>query len=204
MKPTTIIIACAALLAASAGSWAQDTGNTRAFGNGVLPDYLAMYDIDNSGDLSVEEMQELNADRTNPDRHLKFRQQWDTNRDGRVSSDERSAAKIQIRVRIQQRRNARFDAVDTGVDGIGAADGHLSRGEFSNIAAVAASNLATPGMADRLFNHLDRDDDGRISRAEFLQSLDTVRPTTTVAPQPKAHPADNLNDLNDLGDGARN
>ena len=194
MKPITIITACAALLAASAGSWAQATGDARAFGNGVLPDYLAMYDVDDSGDLGVDEMQALNADRTNHNRHRKFREQWDTNHDGRISPEERTAARIQIRHRIQQRRNARFDAVDTGVDGLGAADGFLSRDEFIGIAAVSASDLANPGMADKLFNHLDKNDDDKVSRTEFLQSLDNVRPTTTVAPQPKAHPANNLDD----------
>ena len=188
MKPITIITACAALLAASAGSWAQTPDDGRTFGNGVLPDYLAMYNIDDSGDLSADELEILNADRTNPERHSKFRTQWDTNQDGRITLAERNAAKIHIRQRIEARRNARFDAVDTGdVDGLGAADGFLTPSEFFSISAVAASN-----HAQAIFDHLDRNDDNQISRAEFLQSLDTVRPATTATPVPKARPASNV------------
>ena len=193
MKPTIIITACAALLAASAGSSAQDTADKpRAFGNGVLPEHLAMYDVDDSGDLSLDEMEAVSADRASPDRHQKFREQWDTDRDGEISLAERNAAKIQIRRRIELRRNARFDAVDTGVDGIGAADGFLAPSEFFAIAAVAASDLANPGIAEKLFGHLDKNNDRKISRDEFLQSLDSVRPALTTTPQPKPHPAANL------------
>jgi Ca2+-binding EF-hand superfamily protein len=198
MKPITIITTCAALLAASAGSWAQTPDDGRKFGNGVLPEYLAMYDADNSGDLSMDEMWELNQDRNNPNRHSKFRQQWDTDKDGRVDSNEQSAARIEIRNRITQRRSDRFDAVDTGVNNAGtlegAQDGALSLAEFSRIKAVEAAELANTGTATRLFNFLDKDNNGLISRAEFLQSLNSVRPSSpTDAPVPKPHPANNLN-----------
>jgi Ca2+-binding EF-hand superfamily protein len=202
MKPITIITACAALLAASAGSWAEDTSDARAFGSGVLPDYLAMYDVDENGSLSQDELDALNADRTNPDRHRKFREQWDSDRDGAISADENKAAKIEIRRRIERRRNQRFNAVDTGVNDIGANDGFLTFREFSRIAAVAASNLDKPGIAERLFNHLDKNGDNRISRTEFLQSLDSVRPAPTVTPQPKPHPTTSLGDTQ-LGDRTR-
>jgi Ca2+-binding EF-hand superfamily protein len=185
MKPITTILACAALLAAAAGCHAQSTRQPRAFGNGVLPDYLAMYDVDESGDLSTEELEALNADRTRPDRHLKFRDQWDADRDGRISLEERKAAQVEIRRRILQRRSQRFDAVDTGVDGVGATDGFLTETEFSNISAVAASNLTKPGIATELFNHLDRDNDGRVSKREFLASLDRIRPEDDEVVEPK-------------------
>ena len=79
MKPITIKATCIALLGAAVFvASGQDrtpengappdegdaTRKKRTFGNGVLSQNVAIYDVDNSGGLSVEEYQALQTDRT--------------------------------------------------------------------------------------------------------------------------------------------
>ena len=183
MKPSAIKIACAALLGSALIAWGgegnenpargdegvpRDETRIRIFGDGVLSEHLSMYDIDDNGGLSVEEYQILKADRLSQARHQSFRSRWDLNHDGRIDTNERRNALARIRVLIEQRRLRRFAEVDAN------SDHYLSREEFLRINAVA--QLSTPGAGEEIFRHLDRNDDRLVSQAEFLQSLDAVRP----------------------------
>jgi Ca2+-binding EF-hand superfamily protein len=183
MKPSAIKIACAALLSTALIAWGGDGNENpapgdegvprdetrgRIFGDGVLSEHLSMYDIDDNGGLSVEEYQVLKADRLSQARHQSFRSRWDLDHDGRIDANERRNALARIRVLIEQRRLRRFAEVDAN------SDHYLSREEFLRINAVA--QLTTPGAGEEIFRHLDRNEDRRVSEAEFLQSLDAVRP----------------------------
>lgn len=196
MHTATSFIVLLALLGAGTTAWAQDKeANRRTFGSGVRSEFLSMYDIDEDGQFSAEELQVLQADRSTRQRRERFRERWDTDHNGRISDAERAAAVKAIRERIRQRRCDRFDEVDLygARDGDGP-DGFLSRTEFKSIAAVDLTNSDRPGTADTLFDKLDRDKDGRISKAEFLQTLEEVRPVPEgedPRPTPKPHEARN-------------
>jgi len=135
----------------------------RTFGNGTLPEFLALYDIDNSGGLSNEELQALRLDRNK--RKDTVRKRWDTNGDGTISNEEREAAKEAIKAAIEARRSLRFDEVDRNTDGF------LTMEEFRRITAVVQAETSTPGISDRLYQSLDLDEDGRVSKREFLRRL---------------------------------
>ena len=57
MKPSIIIIACALLLGGVEVYLAD--GHRRTFGNGALQEHMAIYDADDDGKISVEELQVL-------------------------------------------------------------------------------------------------------------------------------------------------
>ncbi len=184
MKLTTIKIACATLLGAALLAWGDeppDGTKTRVFGSGVLSDHLSMYDVDDSGGLSVEEYQALQEDRISHSRHDRFRSRWDTNRDGRIDARERQRAMERIRLLIEERRLRRFNEVDAN------SDGFLTEQEFLQINAVTTTDLDNPGVGAELFRHLDHDGDTRISKPEFLRSLNVVRPVP-VGPDPVPKP----------------
>ena len=183
MKPTTItLISCAILLAGSMlcgqdGPGVPPDPPKRAFGNGVLPEFLAVYDVNDDGSLSVEENQALNEDRNKNRRIDTFRRRWDANNDGAVSPAERETAKNAIRQIIIQRRCRRFAEVDADENG------SLSPTEFNAIGAVQSIDNTNPGTANDLFLHLDKDGNNAISKAEFLRSLDAA-PTQALGVQP--------------------
>ena len=196
MLTGTLVVLATGPAPADVGPQQQASGRTvsaeRVMGVGVLPPTVAIYDSDNSGDLSVEEKQVMDADRDN--RHQTFRNRWDTNKDGRVSPAEEQAARDLMREMIRQRRLQRFAEVDLtsandddGDGNLNEPDGFLSADEFVAINAVAMSDNASPGMADAIFNHIDSDGDGLISQAEFLESLEPQR-----IPPPEGTTADPL------------
>lgn len=187
MKPATIILVCALLVGGLEVYLGQ---NARTFGNGTLQDHMSVYDADNNQVISVEELQALQADQERIRQRLRNR--WDLDHDGRISIVEREAAREQVRVMIRQRRLMRFEGED--------ADGNdlLSEEEFFGISAVAAATTTNPTLASELFNHLDEDGDGFISKPEFLLGLDRTRAPDdgiTPKPVPERHP--------DLSDGRR-
>jgi Ca2+-binding EF-hand superfamily protein len=151
----------------------------RTFGNGTLPEHLAMYDADESGGLSEEELQVLRDDRQQRQRRLRNR--WDLDRNGVISASEREAAKAQIRKTIEDRRIQRFNEVDLN------RDGQLTLAEFRNIIAVADADTASPGVARRIFDNLDGDRNDTVSTREFLLKLDTL-PAPPGAPPPPPPP----------------
>jgi len=172
MKSVLRVLCLLALLLASAppaarGQDRDPAAGPTGFGRGedaALPDFLALYDLDEDGQLSVEERQALRIDR---ERHLKFRNRWDLDRDGTITEAERDAARVKIRRTIEEQRRRRFLEVDAN------GDRTLSRAEFEAIPAVQVSDANTPGVADSLFDHIDVDPkDDRISVEEFLAALD--------------------------------
>lgn len=191
MKSTARKLTFAALLGAAVVVWAQDddgTATKRTFGNGVLSENLAIYDVDDNGSLSVEELQALQADRLNQNRHETLRDRWDLNRDGRIDAREREQAAARIRQIIEERRCRRFNEVDLD------SDGFLVLDEFLSISAVASIDLNSPGTGIELFKHLDHDGDRKISKAEFLRSLDRLR-TSSGEDDPAPKPRDDADTL---------
>ena len=158
------VLALLILIALPALSQAQE----RTFGNGTLPEFLALYDVDNNGSLSTEELQALQADRKS--RRSRLQARWDRDGDGKISTTEREEARVAIIQTIETRRSNRFDDVDN--DG----NGFLSSIEFSRISAVVLAENDSPGLADRIFNNLDIDQDSQVSKAEFLRTLSLTPP----------------------------
>ena len=70
-KRNTVIFAALALCAFA---WAGAQAGERDFGDGTLPDHLALYDVDGDGVLSVEEIQAMKDARHN--RHAEWLEQW--------------------------------------------------------------------------------------------------------------------------------
>ncbi len=168
------ILALLALIALPALSQAQE----RTFGNGTLPEFLALYDVDNSGGLSTEELQALQADRKS--RRSRLQARWDSDGDGKISNAEREGARTAIIETIERRRSNRFDDVDN--DG----NGFLSSEEFGQISAVIVADNDSPGLANQIFNNLDLDQDSQVSKEEFLRTLALVPPERD--PNFKQHP----------------
>ena len=182
----------------------------RTFGNGTLSEFLSLYDVDDSGGLSPEELRALSADRKNSknngnkgnkgnsakrgiqlgngpkNRVARVKSRWDTDGDGKISHSEREAAKSAIRKQIEARRALRFDEVDNN------SDGFLTLAEFNSISAVSAVDEARPGVSDELYYNLDLDNDGKVSKEEFLRKIDSL-PVVDPAKIPKPHPR--INDI---------
>lgn len=166
MRTTCLIHLGLLILAASMGARADEPAVPSGFGetDGALPDFVAIYDVDNDGRISNEERQALTLER---DRNLRFRDRWDADKDGVISDSERETAKESIRLVIEKQRRRRFAHVDTDDDGF------LSREEFAVIPAVQESDAGTPGLSDRIFEHMDQSPkDGRVSEREFLSALE--------------------------------
>ena len=159
MRTTTLLIVMTLCLVARAEAQSGD----RSFGDGTLPEHLAVYDVDGDGILSVEEIQAMKDARLT--RHDDWQEQWDTNGDGVIDEDERAAAKEAIRDRIEERRTRRFNQADT--DG----DGCLTFAEFSAIPAVMELAKRHPEAPARIFDRLDVNDDDCISLEEFVVHL---------------------------------
>lgn len=173
----------------------------RTFGTGTLSEFLSLYDVDDSGGLSPEELKALSADRkksknsknngkqrgkSSKNRVARVKNRWDTDGDGKISHSEREAAKSAIRNQIEARRALRFDEVDNN------SDGFLTLAEFNSISAVGEVDEARPGVSDELYYNLDLDDDGKVSKQEFLRKIDSL-PVVDPAKIPKTHPR--LNDM---------
>lgn len=152
----------------------------RTFGNGTLPEHLAIYDADESGGLSEEELQVLREDRVQRQRRLRNR--WDLDKNGTISDSEREAAKAKIRKTIEDRRVKRFNEVDLD------RNGQLTLAEFSKITAVTQADTRTPGLASRIFSNLDTDKNNTVSTREFLLKLDTLPPAAVDGISPVDHP----------------
>lgn len=158
MKLTHTLLLCTTLLGSTAITKAADR---KPFGNGTLPEFLKVYDVNNDGKLSVEERQayEKAVRQAAKEKVKEHKLLWDTNGDGVVSDEERKAATEAMRKKIEDERAKRFDELDTNDDG------KLSAAEF-----VRVPNLKEE-IATRILAHLDTNKDGFISKDEFLNAL---------------------------------
>lgn len=159
MRIATLVIASALCASAWSGTRAAD----RTWGDGTLPESLAVYDVNTNGVLSVEEIQALKDARRGM--QGEWLSHWDTNSDGMVDSDERGAARNELRQRIERRRSDRFNEADT--DG----DGCLTLEEFSAIPAVLELAVAHPDAPAQIHGQLDANHDGCVVLAEFISHL---------------------------------
>ena len=159
-KFSVVLLAAAAI---SVSAWTGVQAGDRGFGDGTLPDHLAVYDVDGDGVLSVEEIQAMKDAR--PGRRHGWLEQWDTNEDGVIDEEERAAAHEALRQRIEERRVRHFNEADT--DG----DGCLTFEEFSAIPAVIALAEEHPEAPARIYARLDANHDDCVSLEEFLGHL---------------------------------
>lgn len=174
----THALALLALLSAGAAVQAQTPPPGRTFGDGSLPEFLKPYDANNDGVLSAEEREAARKDRIA--RREEALAKWDTDGDGKLSPEEIAAARKAACDRINQIREQRFDDADTDDDG------YLSAEEF---AAMVPPEIPDD-MVDRIFNHLDADDDNQIAKAEFLRACEPPPPPPPPPPIPGFETAD--------------
>jgi len=142
----------------------------KRFGDSTcLPAYLAQYDVNDDGVISVAEKQVM--DQARDQIQKKLRTDWDTNGDGQISDQERDQAKLQLRDMIIECRTTRFEEADTdGVEG-------LSYDEFCLLPGMAKKLVDKPDLVLAIFDRL-AGDDGVVSLEEFLacvKQCDQVR-----------------------------
>jgi hypothetical protein len=160
MKTSMILTVVAlALWALAPGAVAED----RTFGNGALPSFLQIYDVNGDGVLSEEEKQAMRDAREQ--RREALISQWDADGDGVISEQERLVAQQKLRDRIEQNRIAHFQEADTNDDGF------LSFEEYSAIPAVQRLAAQYPDKPALIFDHMDSNDDNLVSQDEFLGQL---------------------------------
>ena len=158
MKINWLIIC---VLCFSPSVFAQQQQKRFGAGTGTcLPAYLAQYDVNGDGVIGTEEQQAMVQARDQIRKGL--RPDWDTDRDGKISDQERDQAKLQLCDIITESRTTRFLAADTdGVEG-------LSYDEFILLPGMAKKLVDKPEVVLAIFDRLDADDNGTISLDEFL------------------------------------
>jgi len=173
---TALTIASTMVALAAPHALAEEEEDGRSFGIGTLPEFLVPFDVNEDGVLSEEERQAARAARN--ERRDARRARIDADGDGRISDAEKEAARAAARVKIEEYRNARFDAADTNDDGV------ISAEEFRVIPAIddLIENYPARGpiRARMIFNRLDSDDNGEISLEEFLEHLSSSRDRNSV------------------------
>lgn len=133
--------------------------NEKSFGDGLLPELLHQYDINNDGLIDVEERQAIKA--TLKIMRTTRRVEIEKDKELGISADERRIIQKDIRDRIAHRRADEFAKI-SGHDEV------LSRQEFE---LIPAFDTASPERIDALFKRLDSDDNGEVNLNEFVSRL---------------------------------
>jgi Ca2+-binding EF-hand superfamily protein len=133
-----------------------------------LPEFLKRFDTNDDHQIDEEERQAIRDLRS--DLKQKKRQSIDSNEDGIISPEEVKTARRVIREKIAARRREKFLT-------IAGEDGAISPSEYSLIPGVETWSASS---FDRIWSHLDLDNDGLVSFEEFEG---TLRPHT--APEPE-------------------
>lgn len=169
MRMRTIIALAGASLLTVAGAGAQDEDGpgkpNRFFGDGEMPEFIKMFDVDENGRLSAEEAQALRD--VVKEKRDEFLAGVDRNGDGRLSMTERLAALAEIRQRILERRIERFEEADSDGNQAISLEEFLALPHISRIEAERAAAI---------FDHLDADGDDGISAEEFFRRLPPIGP----------------------------
>ncbi len=135
----------------------------KSFGDGTLPYFLQIYDVNGDGVLSEEEKQAAKDARAA--RRAERLAAIDTDGDGVISDAEREAAMAAHQAAIEAKRTERFNEADTNGDGC------LDLAEFSAIEAMVALAEEYPDRPAKIHDRMDADDDGCVSLEEFLDRV---------------------------------
>lgn len=131
----------------------------RIFGNGSLPEFLQQLDANGDGTIDEEERQAIR------DLRAKMRDQQktslDLNGDGELSPAEIEAARELLRIKIEQRRLAKFSSI-AGEDDL------ISREEYATIPGI---DRLPDFVFEAIWGRLDTDGSGDITAQEFFQRL---------------------------------
>lgn len=160
MRIKSILVASSLL-----GSAILAQGLSKSFGDGTLPEFLMRYDVNDDGIIDEEERQAIKEER-------KAARQSRRNGGGKMSLEERLAARDSIRERILSKRAKKFAE-------IAGADGVLSLEELSSLPAF---KNAFKERVDSIFARLDSDKSGDVSLEEFNQRLRNHRPSDESHP----------------------
>ena len=160
MRIKSILVASSLL-----GSAILAQGLSKSFGDGTLPEFLMRYDVNDDGIIDEEERQAIKEER-------KAARQSKRNGGGKMSLEERLAARDSIRERILSKRAKKFAE-------IAGADGVLSLEELSSLPAF---KNAFKERVDSIFARLDSDKSGDVSLEEFNQRLRNHRPSDESHP----------------------
>lgn len=158
--PKTIALTLLALLPA----WIMADENEKTFGDGTLPEIVAVFDLDNSGDLSSEEAQAMRDARRDArnNRRTQVLAEFDLDGDGKLNKEEKEAAQAYLTQKIIEKRAQYFHNADADESGA------LSKEEFIAIPSVAKLAERRPEIIDAIFNKLDKNKDGVVTLEEFL------------------------------------
>jgi hypothetical protein len=135
------------------------TADDKTFGNGVLPDFLAQYDVNDDGIIDEEERQAIKEARAaaRAERIAEF----DIDGNGNLSPEEKALAKEAVRAEIEARRAEKFNE-------IAGEDGWISAAELATVPGLDGTSAA---RLAKLFQRLDADSSGGISLDEFTARL---------------------------------
>lgn len=131
----------------------------RLFGNGSLPDFLRQLDTNKDGEIDEEERQAIRDLREKMRQHQK--KSLDLNEDGEISPSEIASAREALRIKIEERRLAKFTAI-AGEDGL------ISREEYATIPGI---DSLPDFVFDAIWGRLDVDGSGDVTASEFLNRL---------------------------------
>ena len=151
ISKTKIVATAASLSVLSA------IANDKSFGDGLLPELLQQYDINDDGLIDVEERQAIKSSR----KIMRATRRAEVKKGLVISDDKRRIIQEEIHKRIKQRRTDKFAEI-SGHDEV------LSHKEFESIPVFSDT---FPERIDALFKRLDSDESGDVNFDEFNARL---------------------------------